>query len=929
LDTLARDGVSAPSTAVFGVESLLSPAPPLIASNHQLFHDAPLAPTSTFILDVEAVCFTPLLGDRLDPSSSGDFSSSGSPSDRDYVFGLSSSPQIDNTQFTYSQDLDSTSVSPIVPPLLGELSDSPCEFTSSGSSSDCEYKFELSSSSRIDGTQFYAHSQDLDSTPVSPLATFFSLDPPAVSSTYSRFLTPTFFANVCTPSCSSEWDRVMDYISVLRPAYACPISEIFPEFSACQSFDAVLTVAATLAAKDLDLPAAQIASHSVLSHESTKFDTNLVNAHETSVLQQGLFVTLARAQSLLFSEALSPLVQLDITPSNPFFERITALAFGNNPVLFPPAFRPNFGRRISPLPPSIAPEQVILAHIAKEQRAHRIMVLSESIFLRACIQDDSDSNLSNVFVIGKSPDHPLGRMLLNTPTINDVCKKPLLANRWGPLCPAQLVDLCEKLLNAKSFFPEVPIYGARRDVDSAYMRILMHIGSIPLCALLIMINGVRFVALLLCNHFGVADSNYHFGVLSAFFLFNSRNRLSHVCPVPLSEFLTDDFCMFGPLSIVTLELDAVGADFQRYLGHSAVSVPKDVCATSLEMGGAFFNCKNMTIRMTQKGFAKLLHCFFTTAPDSPQVGDKFPIKSFQQLGSLAIYYSNFLSAGLAYSRGFHNAIASFNESDSYAFWTLRAIGDLFMWRILLLLSLDNCAWLTVPVYRPVLLRRTRLQESDLEKGFRHAAAATSVAYSDGCITNHGFAPNGLGGYQAHPHGFWFSANIADMPFYASHSHCLLPTDINLVEFVALVITLRCMIFTRIASHGHCHNCHFHIWSDNTSCLSWIRRHRALQPLHYILLQLFALLQMRYGVLVTVAHIPGWANIYADAPSRQFHVDNLDHIRSVLSLVPELTISSSFTTDIVKLGTAMLDAPSQQVLGGLTLLESAIGAISVA
>lgn len=333
--------------------------------------------------------------------------------------------------------------------------------------------------------------------------------------------------------------------------------------------------------------------------------------------------------------------------------------------------------------------------------------------------------------------------------------------------------------------------------------------------------------------------------------------------------------------------------------------------------------------MTQKGFSTLLYYFFVIAPESPEVGDSFAIKSFQQLGSLAIYYANFLSAALPYSRGFHKATSNFPITDSLATWTVRAIGDLLMWRIFLILSFDDYSWLMVPVYRPVLLRRTQPNETDLDKAFRHASAATAVAYSDGCITNSGLAPNGLGGYQPNPNGFWFSSSIAELPFYASLQHTLLPTDINLIEFIALLITLRCMIFTHMLAHGTCHNCHFHIWSDNTSCLAWVRRNRALQPLHYMLLQLFALLQVRYGLLVTVSHIPGWANVYADAPSRQFHVHNLPHIREVLSQVQELTISPDFISGIVKLATHMSDVPSCLVLGGLTLLELLTGAISVA
>jgi hypothetical protein len=455
----------------------------------------------------------------------------------------------------------------------------------------------------------------------------------------------------------------------------------------------------------------------------------------------------------------------------------------------------------------------------------------------------------------------------------------------------------------------------------------MNISSIPLCGILILLNGVRHVVLLLCNHFGVADSNYHFGVLSSFFLHESQARLALISPLPLSAILTDDFCIFAPLDIIVAELAAVSVDFRQYLGASAVNASKDICAQTLEMAGAFFDCINLTLRMTQKGFSTMLYYFFVIAPDSPSVNDSFPIKSFQQLGSLAIYYANFLTAALPYSRGFHAATANFSEADLDAVWTPRAIGDLFIWRILLLLSIENCTWLTVSIYRPVLMRRIHPLESDAERGFRHAAAATAVAYSDGCTTNNGFAPNGLGGYQSHPNGFWFTSDIADLPFYSSLLHTMLPTDINLIEFIALIITLRCMIFTHIHAHGTCTNCHFHIWCDNTSCLSWIRRHRALQPIHSMLLQLFTLLQVHFQIMVTVAHIPGCINIYADAPSRKFQVPNLAHIHEVLSLVPQLHILPTFSASIATLATCTSDVPLQQVQGGLMLLDVSIGMIS--
>jgi hypothetical protein len=798
------------------------------------------------------------------------------------------------------------------------------------SSSLLQQSSNVFSSSDVDIKHFYMNASDLPVFSSLPMPTFLSLESPSHLLCGDSTYVSAWSCQDVTQLSDPVWSQIFQSIVALRPIQNKPFSSLFPDFNSCQTFSAILKTAAHLSSKELDVDVAVAASSELLSSPETGLDTDLLSYHTSSILNHGLFYTLAEAQVALYPESLSPFTDFQIPLSHPYRERLLDLAYLRNPVLLPPGFCPNRGLSVSVLPASIAPPSVLLAHFVKEQRARRAMIITFQTFLTGCRNEDVAPNVSNCFTIGKLKAD-LGRLLLNCPSLNHEWKKAILAARWGFLSPAMLVDLCQNLINAKVSFPDESISGARRDVDSAYMRILMHVASIPLCAILLVINGARYVALLLCNHFGLSDSNYHFGAVSAFFLFESDRRLATVCDLRLASMLTDDFCIFGPLRIIGPELQAVGADFRRYLGRSAVSEAKDVCAIELEMGGALFNCDTMMLRITQKGFASLLHYFFTDAPDSPAIGDLFPIRSFQRLGSLAIYYANFLSAGLPFSRGFHKAIAGYPSDlpELKAKWTVRAIGDLYMWRVLLIMSLNDSSWLTVPVYRLVLLRRVHPCEDALSVAFRHAASATAVAYSDGCIINDGFAPNGLGGYQSPPHGFWFSSDIEALPFYSSLGHTLLPTDINLIEFIALIITLRCMIYSRVVSHGHCHNCHFHIWSDNTSCLAWIRRNRALQPLHYMLLQLFSLLQIRYGVLVTVAHIPGWANLYADAPSRNFHVplDTLPHIREVLSLVPQLTISRDFIIGIIKLATSTSDVPSQQVQGAHTLLVLLTGAIS--
>lgn len=340
---------------------------------------------------------------------------------------------------------------------------------------------------------------------------------------------------------SDEWIKLILFISVLRPVQDLHMSSIFPAYIDCSSFASFLVVASRFSSRDLHFSDTNIAHKDRLAHKDTCLDTSLLREHEKIVFSIGLFATLSKAHSLLF------------------------------------------GRNISVLPASIAPSAVILAPFAKEQRQHRVIIMSETIFL------------------------------------------------------------------------------------------------ILICVVLILINGIRHVVLLLCNHFGLADSNYHFNVVSEFFLYESRSRLRAVCDLEISSLLIDDyyFLHFGPAAVVAPELDAVGADFTRYLvGLTSVSVSTDVCASSFQMAGAFFVCESMMIRITPKEFSTLL-LFLVIAPESPSMGDKFAIKSCQQLGSVAIYYATFLSAGLPYSRGFHAVTAKYSPSALMACCTTRVIGDFF------------------------------------------------------------------------------------------------------------------------------------------------------------------------------------------------------------------------------------------------------------
>jgi hypothetical protein len=55
---------------------------------------------------------------------------------------------------------------------------------------------------------------------------------------------------------------------------------------------------------------------------------------------------------------------------------------------------------------------------------------------------------------------------------------------------------------------------------------------------------------------------------------------------------------------------------------------------------------------------------------------------------------------------------------------------------------------------------------------------------------------------------------------------------------------------------YCRLIHIHVWTDSTSCLSWMTPHRAHYPIIAFLLQVLAHVQTLSGTVVTVGHIPG-------------------------------------------------------------------------
>ena len=128
-----------------------------------------------------------------------------------------------------------------------------------------------------------------------------------------------------------------------------------------------------------------------------------------------------------------------------------------------------------------------------------------------------------------------------------------------------------------------------------------------------------------------------------------------------------------------------------------------------------------------------------------------------------------------------------------------------------------------------------------------------------------------------------------------------PVDINILEFIAsywsLLILLQRLPITQGWASARPY--HIHLLSDNTSNLSWMRRHSNSSPLILFLLQELSRRQWESHVLVTFGFIKGEDNIHADAESRNFNCPNGEVIRIQHQLCLQLSLRSSWKDCILR------------------------------
>jgi hypothetical protein len=303
---------------------------------------------------------------------------------------------------------------------------------------------------------------------------------------------------------------------------------------------------------------------------------------------------------------------------------------------------------------------------------------------------------------------------------------------------------------------------------------------------------------------------------------------------------------------------------------------------------------------------------------NPHKGSRIATPRLQRLASLAIRYASFMPLLLPFSRSFTKCISPFND---FSTLSARVVVDWALWRLVLRHATYNVAWFEISYSTPLLFHSTRT-ESDVEMAIRQAADADAEIFVDACTSD-----KGIGVYA--PAEFSIYLALTHWLYYLSYLGQFVPVNINVLEFLAAILGVIFYIFlnsARILAHPS--PFHIHVWTDNTTAYWNIRKNRGTYPLSNMFLQMLALIQLRYHVLITIGHIPGEKNIYADAISRRFNVPTGAALRNFLKALPHYHIGPALTTCMALLAMLPSKHPSLSLHAVLIALELITGFVSV-
>jgi hypothetical protein len=526
-------------------------------------------------------------------------------------------------------------------------------------------------------------------------------------------------------------------------------------------------------------------------------------------------------------------------------------------------------------------------------------------------------HVSEKFLRDKDGD-PLGRPIpdysfsnVGTPPNHEELK-PAIIDRWGEMTLPSVKDICRAALAVADATNE-PIMASRIDIKSAYTRICIKPEHTTMFATAVSSHPKHgmLIAIPLVNQWGSQTAGFAYEVPARAITAKARERTDTAHGKATGSTYVDDRVQFGTEDQIMNESKSYADTARALLGDDAVNDSKTLYGQVIDAIGWRCDTRTMVIAPSAKAFLKLFNLFFVVVPMDATPSTALPVKVIQKLCSYATRYSTALMALKPFSAEFgRNAGGMQTRPHAVRRLSRQSIADIQAWRTALEMLFNSSKGLAVP------MRWLALEDALPEEQAKHA---DTVAWAD--ATGNG----GLGVWTST--GQWLSHDIGKCKY--ERNGIVQDVDVNVYEFIALIVAAYTIIttptLTRDATMSHRH---IHIYTDNTSCVSWVRKLRGEAGFHTYLLRLLCDMQLKFKTLVSCAHIPGSTNIYADAASRSFQVPNSETLRRNMPESTRVQPPNQLLASLYKALNARSVTPSTTDQLVRTSLDSAISGASV-
>ena len=375
----------------------------------------------------------------------------------------------------------------------------------------------------------------------------------------------------------------------------------------------------------------------------------------------------------------------------------------------------------------------------------------------------------------------------------------------------------------------------------------------------------------------------------------------------------DDHLFFATTTIVEIEVRDFMADARQLIGKDAVNEAKNIQGECIDAIGWRCDCRDWTVAPSARAVAKLVNLFFNEVPQEMTTDTKVSVKTIMRMSSYAIRYAIAILPMRPYTSSFAmNMRGSYNSVMDLRRLLTRTIADIYMWRNVLSMCFNDASVLKVPIEWPIAENENSFEDNGQN--------ADIVVYTDAQKT-HG----GLGVYI--PNYMWMAAEITARHYFVNDA--AVEIDINIFEYLAVLLGMIFAVQSLRRMHGEngARMKRIHIMTDNSSCISWIRKRRSQSVAHAIFMQLTTVIQIEYAFILTTSHIPGVQNTVADAISRRFEVPDGKQIREQLRHLAQETTPTPLLNSLESALAARNSTLSTVALAVRTALVNVSGCVS--